>query len=443
MSPRQLIVSLLDRYEKTAAYADRLLESEFRAHQLPATDRALVQEVFFGVLRWQLRLDWIIAQFYDGDYTRAPANIRHILQMSFYQLLYLDKIPDYAVIHEAVNLAKLKRGDYWGKKVNAILRTFQRQRQQIRWPDRSAGPVDFVAIEYSHPHWLVERWIKQWGIDETIALCRANNQHPLISLRVNRLKISRDELQYTLASFQINAVPSPYLDDFLTVERLPDLSRFPPFQQGLFTVQDVSAGLACRLLAPKPGEHIVDLCAAPGGKATYLAELMGDQGMIVAVDRNFHRLQLVKESGQRLRLKSVQPVHADGTQFACQPVDRILVDAPCSGLGVLAKRVDLRWKRTAAMITELAALQLRLLDNATRLLKTGGILVYCTCTIEPEENEQVIGQFLMKHHEFEVENAREYIAADLITAEGFVSTRPHRNGMDGSFAVRLKKLARE
>lgn len=439
MSPRQLIISLLDRYDRTAAYADHLLEGEFARHQLTVSDRALVQEVFFGVLRWRMRLDWVIAQFYDGDYAKAPANIRHILQMSLYQLLYLDRMPDYAVINEAVNLAKFQRGDYWGKKVNAILRTFQRRRGQIRWPDQAADPIDRVAIEYSHPRWLVQRWLKQWGIDETIALCRVNNQNPLISLRVNRLQLSREELQQVLASFQITAVPSLYLDDFLTVERLPDLSQFMPFQQGAFTVQDVSAGIACRLLTPKAGERIVDLCAAPGGKTTYMAELMGDQGTIVAVDRNFNRLQLVKKGVQRLGLRSVHLVQADATRFACLPADRILLDAPCSGLGVLAKRVDLRWKRTGAMIEELAVLQCRLLENAAQLLKVGGILVYCTCTIEPTENEQVVGQFLKKHREFEVENAREYIAAELVTEDGFVSTRPQRDGMDGSFAVRLKK----
>ncbi|MDZ7264991.1 MAG: 16S rRNA (cytosine(967)-C(5))-methyltransferase RsmB, partial [candidate division KSB1 bacterium] len=401
------------------------------------------QEVFFGVLRWQLRLDWIISQFYDGDYTKAPANIRHILQLSFYQLLYLDKIPDYAVIHEAVKLAKKIRGDYWGKKINAILRAFQRNRDQIRWPDRSVAPIDSIAIEYSHPHWLVQRWMEQWGLEETIALCQADNQTPQISLRVNRLKNSRHELQKMLASLQIEALPSPYLDDFLIAERLPELSNFSPFQQGLFTVQDVSAGLACRLLAPEAGERILDLCAAPGGKTTYLAELMGDRGIIVAVDRYFNRLQLVSNSVQRLRLKSVQLVQADGTQFACQPVDRILLDAPCSGLGVLAKRVDLRWKRTAAAIDELADLQLRLLENAGQLLKTGGVLVYCTCTIEPAENEQVISRFLTRHKEFEIERATEPIAPELITKEGFISTRPQRDGMDGSFAARLKKVVRE
>jgi 16S rRNA (cytosine967-C5)-methyltransferase len=218
------------------------------------------------------------------------------------------------------------------------------------------------------------------------------------------------------------------------------LSQFQSFQEGLFSIQDVSAGLACVLLSPRPGDKIVDLCAAPGGKTTFLAELTKDEADIFAVDANLQRLNLIRQNLNRLKLKSVQLVQADGTQYSSQKVDKVIVDAPCSGLGVLSKRVDLRWKRTPGQLEELSELQLKLLQNATKLVKPGGVIVYCTCTIEPEENEQIIDKFLIENKNFRLEPASKFISKELTTSEGFVYTLPHQHGIDGSFAARLIKL---
>ena len=437
MSPRQLILKLLDRHEQTDSYADLVLENELQKQRLSEQDKALVQEIFFGVIRGRKRLDWLIHQFYQGSYEKAPRFIRHILQSSLYQLLYMDRIPDYAAIHEAVALAILKGGPYWARKINAILRSFQRDRHRITLPDRTSQPMEFIAVQYSHPEWMVARWIKRWGIEETISLCEANNTHPHLSLRVNRLKTTVAELQNLLSQFNVPTTPSPFSENFLQAERLPDLSQFEPFQQGLFSIQDVSAGLACELLTPQPGEKIIDLCAAPGGKTTYIAELIGDQGNVFAVDRNLSRLRLIRHHLSRLGCRSIHLVQADGAQFSCQNADRVIVDAPCSGLGVLAKRVDLRWKRRPEQIEELSHLQLQLLINASKLVKRGGVLVYCTCTIEPEENEEVVQKFLQQHKQFRLDAASNYVSREVTTSEGFVCTYPHRHGIDGSFAVRL------
>ncbi len=285
----------------------------------------------------------------------------------------------------------------------------------------------------------MERWIRRLGVEETISLCKVNNKNPELSLRANQLKISTPELQKLLAHFKVSTTRSSYLDNFLLTESLPDLSQFHPFQQGMFSIQDTSAGLACILLTVEPGDKIIDLCAAPGGKTTFIAELTGDQAAILAIDLNKSRLNLIRQNLNRLGLKSVQLIQADGAQFSCQKVDKVIVDAPCSGSGVLSKRVDLRWKRTFEQIAELTKLQLQLLTNASTMLKPGGVLVYCTCTIEPEENEHIVDKFLQDNKNFYVESASEYVPEEVTNSQGYIYTFPHRHKIDGSFAARLIK----
>lgn len=439
MSTRLLVTKLLERLDKTDAYADILLTQELRGTQLSGQDKAFVQELFYGVVRWRGRLDWMIEQFFKGSFAKSPGFIKYILQVSFYQLAFMERIPPYAVINEAVKIAKKRGGAYWGAKINAILRNFTRSKSGIAWPNEKKSPAKNLAVRYSHPLWLVERWISQVGFEETEALCIADNQIPEISIRVNRLKTTREKLLQVLADVGIDAVPSDVDEHFFNVKHLPDLENFQPFRNGFFTIQDKSAGLPCRLLHPKPGEIIIDLCAAPGGKSTYLAELAEESATVVAVDRNFSRLNLVRQNVNRLRLNSVKLAQADGLNFACKSADKVLVDAPCSGLGVLAKRVDLRWKRTVEQINEMTEIQLDLLQNAALFVKTGGVIIYCTCTIEPDENERIIEKFLEMNTHFFVENASAFVSNEVTQSDGFVRTFPHRHGMDGSFAARLVK----
>ncbi len=439
MSPRLRVIKLLERLEKSDVYADILLTRELRNAKLTGQDKAFIQELFYGVIRWRVRLDWIIQDFFRGSFSKSPRFVKYILQVSFYQLIFLKNIPTYAVINEAVRLAKKRGGIYWGNKINAILRKFTREEQSIVWPDARTKPAKNIAVRFSHPLWLVERWISQWGIEETEALCQTNNQIPAISVRVNRLKTTTEKLVDIFEKAGIKASVSDFNSDFLLLKRLPDVENFEPFQKGLFTIQDVSAGFPCLLLDPKPGEKIIDLCSAPGGKATYLAELSSDRGAIVAADRNFSRLNLVSQNKDRLKLKFVHLLQADGINFYSKQVDKVLVDAPCSGLGVLAKRVDLRWKRTISQIDELRNIQLNLLRNAADLVRPGGVIVYCTCTIEPDENERVVADFLAENKKFRIEDAAAFIPKELTQTDGFIKTFPHRHGMDGSFAARLIK----
>ncbi|MDZ7262778.1 MAG: 16S rRNA (cytosine(967)-C(5))-methyltransferase RsmB [candidate division KSB1 bacterium] len=439
MNPRQLAIQILSRMEKSDAYADILLTQELRKHNLSDLDKALVMELVNGTLRWRRKLQWILEQLYEGNWKKCPRLIRYILEVSLYQLLFLEKIPDYAAVNEGVVLARRLGSSYWANKVNGILRNFIRRKNEIRFPSLSENPVQAISVIYSHPQWLVERWLTRFGIEETEKLCQANNQTPLVTLRVNRLKTTPNALLKLLSEHGIEASFSQYLPDFLKVKNLPDLSRFEPFSNGLFTVQDESAGLVGILVNPEPGDTIIDLCSAPGGKATHLAELMGDKGTILAVDRNFNRLNLVRENYQRLGLQSLHRVQADATYFFSKKADKVLIDAPCSGLGVLAKRSDLRWRRTPEDIQTLAELQFRLLNNAASLLLKGGVLVYSTCTLEPEENEAVVERFLARNQNFHIVEAGRFIPSALLDSQGYVRTFPHKHQMDGSFAVRMIK----
>ncbi len=439
MSRLGLIVKLLDRNEKTDAYADILLGSEFKKTNLDAKEKAFVQEVFFGVIRWRQRLDWIIGQFFKGNLAQSPRFVRYILQIGLYQLAYLDRVSDHHVVNESVALAKKKGGRHWGNKINAILRAYLRNRRDINYPDIETSPAEAIAVRYSHPQWMVERWINRWGIEDTIALCEANNLNPEITLRVNRTKVSPSELQSKLLKLDVDTVQSEENVAFLRAKKIPELNHFPSFQQGLFTIQDESAGLACQLLNSRPGERVADLCAAPGGKTTYLLELMQNLGTVISVDRNYSRLKLIRQNLKRLDLKQALLVEADGRQVDLKNIDKIIVDAPCSGLGVLSKRVDLRWKRSLKQINELTEIQYALLINALKMVKQGGIVIYSTCTIEPEENEQVIERCLEENRNVRIDPASEYVSEKFVNQNGFVLTLPHKHNMDGAFAARLIK----
>jgi 16S rRNA (cytosine967-C5)-methyltransferase len=440
MSPRQHVIKLLDSWENSDAYADVLLENLFEQNNIPVKDRALIQEIFFGVVRWRKRINWILKQLFQGSFEKSPRFVRFILQSSLYQLIYLDRIPAYAVINEAVRIAKRKGGRYWAGKINAILRNYQKLQNSINFPDIYKTPVKAISILYSHPEWLVERWIKRWGRDETIALCTANNRRPSITLRVNRLKIIPDLLIEKLSGFGCEVIKSKYNENFLYTYSLPNLSQFEPFQHGLFTIQDESAGMACQILGAKRGETIVDLCAAPGGKTSYLTELGKNKALVYSVDKHISRLKFIRDNLNRLGFSHSRIIVADGRYFFCKAVDKVLVDAPCSGLGVLSKRVDLRWRRKPEQLNELAKLQSELLKNAASIVKTGGVLVYSTCTIEPQENEEIVIQFLKDNKQFRIDPLKKIISKTFLSNEKFVCTYPHKNGMDGSFAVRLLKV---
>lgn len=446
ISAREAALKALREVDEKGAYANLALEGVLERHPMEPRERALATELVYGTSRRRNTLDWAIDRFASRPVAQTTVWIRNILRMGAYQLLYLDKIPVSAACNEAVELAKRYGHGGTVKFVNGVLRALARSAATLHFPDSNQDLVGHLALRHSHPAWMVERWLKRYGLDETVALLEANNNTPPITLRANRLRTNRDGLRQALEAEGVESHETNLSPDGLTIKGVGSLTRLKAYQDGLFAVQDESSMLVAPVVAPKPGQVVIDLASAPGGKATHLAELMGNQGKIIAVDVHEHRLDLVKENCRRLGVEIVGTVTADarevGELFAGQ-ADAILVDAPCSGLGVLARRPDARWKKDPADIPGLVALQQEILESAARCLKPGGTLVYSTCTIEPDENQGVVGEFLGRHSEFEPVDLWPYLPVGLwrenTLSKGYVQLMPHIHGTDGFFIARLRK----
>ncbi len=437
--PRGTAVKVLNRVERTDSYLDKVLDAELRSGELNDLDKGLLTEVVHGVLRWQNRLDWVLNGFSHGNFSKSEINVKNILRVSLYQILFLERIPHSAAVNEGVEFIKRIRGDKPAGLVNAVLRNIIRNIEGIRYPDPAEDLVQYLAVFYSHPHWMVKRWLDRYGRESTERLLMANNERPGMALRVNRLKITPDEFRARLDAQQIPYTRSDILPHFVRVKTLSGIAQMDLFRNGMFTIQDESAALPCQLLDPKPGHRIIDLCAAPGGKSTNIAEIMGNSGEIVALDKYEAKLNLIRASAERLGVKIIDLRSADASTFEDAQADRVLLDAPCSGLGTLAKKPDMKWKREIGDIRKLNLTQEALLENAARLVKPGGAIVYSTCTIEPEENAGIVTAFLERHPEFSLDRADRYLPGSVVSPEGYVMTLPHVHFMDGSFAARLVK----
>lgn len=437
--PRGTAVKILNRVERTDAYFDKLLDAELRAKDISDSDKALLAEIVHGVMRWHGRLDWILNGFFHGNFVKSETNVKNALRVALFQILFLDRIPHYAAVNEAVEFIKRIRGEKQANLVNAVLRNIIRNIEGIRYPDPNEDLVQYLAIYYSHPVWIVKRWLARFGREDTEKLLEANNHIPELTLRINKLKTDPVQFLSMLDEHQIPYEGSAFFDYFIKVRSLAGLSQMDLFRMGYFSIQDESAALPCILLSPRPGDRVIDMCAAPGGKTAHIGEIMKNEGEIIAVDKYESKLHLIQSTCERLGIHNVTYMAADSSELDIAPADKVLVDAPCSGLGVLRKKPDIKWKREVEDIYRLTKLQLALLENAHRLLKPGGVLVYSTCTTEPEENAQLVHQFLSTHPEYRIDDASAYLNKSLVTSEGFVETFPHRHHIDGSYAVRLVK----
>ncbi len=438
-SVRQISVDILAGVFENGIYSDELVAEVFQRNSLNQLDRSLLIELVNGTIRWRGQLDWLLAKYFKGDYFNSPIKLRSILELSLYQLKFLNKIPKYAAVSEGVEIAKKEGGKAWGNKVNGILRSYIRNENSIQLPAINKDPVSGLCVRYSHPKWLVQRWLGRYGLESTKSLCDWNNRRPDITVRVNLKKTTREALLGEFKSFGVEASPSEFFNDFIKLTKPRDITKLSAFCEGFFSIQDESTAIASLLLEPEKGDVILDMCAAPGGKACHIAELIEDNGRVVAVDRNFKRISLLKENINRLKIRSILPIVGDSTKMFLSSVDKVLLDAPCSGTGVLSKRTDLRWQRKLDDIFKIKKLQKTLLESAALLLKKGGILVYSTCTLEPEENEEVIKEFLNDHSNFQIVNETDCVPEYFITPAGYWVTFPPEHEMDGVFAVKLMK----
>lgn len=444
-SPRSLAVNILQRIESSGAYADILIEETFLRNPLKSADRGLLTELVYGVLRWQKRLDWVISNFSSTKPQRMERDILNILRVGTYQLLFLNRVPASAAVNESVKLAKV-RGQKHGNFINAVLRSIDRGRNGITFPDISEDIVKHISIKYSHPEWLVRRFLSELGADETILLCEANNEPPPLTVRVNPMAISREGLLSRLLESGYEAVPTFFSPAGIVIKGAGEVTAIPGFAEGFFSVQDEASQLVSYILDPQPGERILDACAAPGGKATHIIELMADTGVVFAADIKARGVSRIIENAERLGLKSIKAFQSDAAGplgFKDVEFDRVLLDAPCSGTGVIRRHPEGKWQKREEDIPLLAKRQIRLIDNVSRFLKPGGVIVYSVCSVMKEEGEEVIDAFLSSHPEFILERALPMIgdtAESLVCNKGFFELYPHIYGMDGFFAARMRRI---
>ena len=446
-SVRQLASEILFKVDCQSAYADILLDRTLKATPLDERDRALLTELTYGTLRWRGKIDARLSEQVRRPLANTDAFVRNLLRATVYQLFFLDKIPDYAAVNEAVALAKTRRGGKTAGFVNGVLRNLLRRKQVGLKPQSTDESTAALATELSHPEWLVQRWIKEFGRREACALMHANNQRAPLVLRANRLKCSRDELLARWRANGIAASPAPWAPQGISVESGGNVENLPGFAEGMFQVQGEASQLVAYLLAPSPDERILDACAAPGGKSCQIAELMDDSGELIALDKSTRGVERIRQNITRLNLHSIRTVQADATkEFSSElsvPYDRILVDAPCSGLGTLRGHPEIKWQRRENDILRLNELQLKIVNHVAGYLKPGGVLVYSTCTLTRDENEQLVGAFLAQHKEFVLEDAARYLPepARRMVRDDFFQALPHRDQTDGFFAARMRKVS--
>jgi 16S rRNA (cytosine967-C5)-methyltransferase len=437
--PREIAVQVLGR-RGDKEFTEDLLERALVEADLSAADRRLCQELVYGVVRWQASLDWLIARK-TGDRPQKPA-LRNLLRLGLYQIFWLERIPNHAAVHVTVELAKHRGFGPQAGFVNALLRGYLREvestRQLLDELKRSQP-----HLGYSHPEWLVKRWQARWGADRTADLLAWNNSPPKTFARVNTLKIEPAKLLplWREENVEYDFVRRDWFADNLVFELKshPPMDDLPSFKKGFFYIQDPSTLLAVRELGPQAGETILDLCAAPGGKLSYIAQLMCNQGILVGQDKRPERLSLLVDNCARLGVTNAEPVLVEEVQETARDAvsipysalrtprfDRVLLDAPCSNTGVMRRRVDLRWRVSVQEIGRLRETQLRLLGRAASSLKPGGTLVYSTCSLEPEENRQVVDCFLNDRPEFMLTHERE--------------VNPPSEGVDGAYVARFNKI---
>ena len=442
-NPREAACSVLLRIQKDGSFADQLMDQELSKGKLSGPDRGLFAELVFGVLRRQGTLDHVLTGLVTQPLAKLEPQILVFLRLGMYQLMYLDRIPESAAVNESVNLTKQVLPRASGL-VNAVLRNYLRHKSTITYPDPISAPAASIAARHSHPAWLVKLWFSQLGEAETELLAEASSSQPPLTVRANSLLTTRDDLLQLFATNGIAATACSFSPHGIRIEGRHHVPGLPGFREGLFVVQDEASQMAALLLDPQPGERVLDACAAPGGKATHLAQLMDNRGELLALDIAGSKLPMIQDSARRLGISIINTRAADllrSGHFPAAAFDRILLDAPCSGLGVIRRNPEAKWRLTSADITRLAATQKAMLGTALRMLKPGGLLLYSTCSTSLEENEAVVQEFVSRHPDCVIENLNIFFPqfGELFTANGMFRAWPHRHGMDGFFAARIRK----
>lgn len=431
--PREAALLILKQTLLKGAYANLALSQGLRGAPLSALDRKLTTELVYGTVKTLGTLDWYLEKVVNRPLWKLDETLLVILRLSAYQLLFLDRIPDSAACNEGAKLARKWVNEGSVKLANGALRQLARTKNQWKLPAGEKYELTRLALRYYHPEWLIRRWKFRFGLDEAVKLCQFDNQVPPLALRVNTLKTTRESLQQRLAERGIVTRLSQWSPDGLLCDSLPSLdSLLQDFGPELY-IQDESSMLDAAVLNPQPGQRVIDMCSAPGGKTTHLAQKMANQGEILALDIYDHKLELVRENAQRLGITCIKTQKADGTVVVPEwekTADRVLVDAPCSGLGVLNRRVEARWRKEERTLSQFPPLQKKILANAARYVKVEGRLLYSTCTLERDENSRVREAFLKDQPNFAPVPFAHPLTGELVEE---LQILPWRDGIDGFY----------
>lgn len=440
---RDTAVKIVYRVLREGAYSNIALRQGLDESGLGRLDKALITEIVNGTLRNLTRIDWVKSQFIKKN--KIEPWIEDIIRCGIYQLLFLDRVPDSAVCNESSELARNHGHEGTVKFVNGVLRNISRNKEKLEYPDKDKDAVKYLSVFYSHPEWIVEKWMKDYGRRFTEELLKANNETPAFTIRCNRLKTSKQILMTMLSEEGIDCSDGSFNPEAIYIRGTSAIEEKTSFKKGYYQVQDESSMLVAHIMDPKPGEIILDMCSAPGGKTAHIAELMGNQGEIVARDIHKHKLKLVEENCSRLGVNIVRTELYNGMlldEGSIGKFDKVLLDAPCSGLGVMRRKPDIRWKKEPANYSELAKLQRNMLELASKYVKPGGTVIYSTCTINKTENIEVVKDFLYDNQQFQISSITGQIPEELAcesTNTGYLELFPNTHGTDGFFIARMKR----
>lgn len=443
-SIRHLATDILTQVNRRELFASPLLDDCLDAYQLSGTpDGKLLTYLVYGVLRTRGRLDWLISALYRGNFENLDEQIKNVLRVSLYQLTSSDRLPAFAVVDEAVKISKLIAPQK-SSLVNALLRNYLRRERIISFPSPETDVTQYISVNYSHPSWLVNEWLNVFGPEKTKSLCTANIELPPVTLRVNTLKISRAELISRLNADGFHLSPTKHSTDGLIIHQgVQPAVKTEAFSAGFFRFQDEGAQCIAYLVAPEKTSRVLDACAGSGGKTTHLAALMENQGQILAIDKNSAMIEELKKEALRLGVTSIEPCTLDLSDGLPDKLngmfDLVLVDAPCSGTGTLRRNPEIKWRLQPEDILRSVRQQKIILAEAARAVKINGKLIYCTCSLLPQENENIIKEFIAQNSEFSLCPPPSDLDKGLFDTGGFYRTYPHIHNTDGFFAAVLER----
>lgn len=437
-NPRKTAFNILQKVEKDLAYSNLTINNEIKSAQLDKRDAAFTSAVVYGVLERKLTLDYIIRQYVNIRLKKIEKPVLILLRMGVYQILFMDKVPESAAVNESVKLAKQLKLYKSSGFINGVLRSVVRNNGRYRLPDKDKDKVLYYSVLYSCPENLVKLWINSYGEDRALNILKNLSGKPPVTVRVNTLKTTPDALKNSFEQLDIN-VSKTNEENALILDNTGAIDELPLYKQGLFHVQDLASQLCCKLLSPKEGQTVYDFCSAPGGKGFTIAQLMNNSGKIKAFDLYDHKVKLIKYGAERLGINIIDAEVRDALSYApLDKADRVLCDVPCSGLGIIRRKPEIRYKKEA-VCNELPKLQYKILCNCSQYVKSQGVLVYSTCTLNPEENEKNTERFLKEHTDFVPVSIELKGYDNAVIKKNTVTLFPCKNGTDGFFIGVFKR----